>query len=461
MHGLIAAMTSPIALLQKRSHDSWLIGLDCQSLTKRAEIQFQALTQGGDRRPPAGQPPTVLLAEPDPAEFLANFIAACAANCPIFMGNPHWAEAEWRQVFEQIQPDIILGEATKLQSIRSENGSPKPGWIMIPTGGSSGRVRFAVHTWQTLTASVMGFQQYFETDVVNSCCTLPLYHVSGLMQMMRSLLTGGKLAIVPFKLPDFKPPPEFDPTDFFISLVPTQLQRLLQNPEAIAWLSRFHTVLLGGAPAWDDLLVAARRHQIRLAPTYGMTETASQVATLKPTDFLAGKTGCGRALPHAKIQIVDPQNQPMEPGQVGAIAIQSDSLALGYYDKMSAFNHLFQTDDVGYLDAEGYLHLVGRASRKIITGGENVFPDEVESVIRATGLVADVCVVGLPDRQWGEAVTAVYVPCHLDVEVAEIQGSIAPHLSRFKQPKRWIAVKTLPRNAQGKISYEFVKTLGD
>ncbi|MBW4657545.1 MAG: 2-succinylbenzoate--CoA ligase [Drouetiella hepatica Uher 2000/2452] len=451
-------MTSPIALLRQRSRDSWLIGLDCHSLTKRAEDQLQTLMQEGDRKPP-----TVLLAEPDPADFVAGFIAACAAQCPIFLGNPHWVEAEWQQVFEQIQPDVILGEVKEFQGVRSKKGKlPEPGWIMIPTGGSSGQVRFAVHTWQTLTASVMGFQQHFESDTINSCCTLPLYHVSGLMQMLRSLLTGGKLAIVPFKQLDFKQPPEFDPTDFFISLVPTQLQRLLQDPEAIAWLSQFRTVLLGGAPAWDDLLAAARRHQIQLAPTYGMTETASQVATLKPVDFLAGKTGSGRALPHAKIQIVDPQNQPMERGQVGAIAIQSASLALGYYGNWGALPQTtFQTDDVGYLDAEGYLHIVGRASRKIITGGENVFPDEVEAAIRATGLVADVCVVGLPDRQWGEGVTAVYVPCHPEVEVAQIQGAIASRLSRFKQPKRWVIVEALPRNAQGKISYESVKTLGD
>jgi len=323
-------MISPIALLHQRSYDSWLLGLDCQRLTKRAESQFQNLMQGSDR---ARKPLTVLVAEPDPADFLAGFLAACAADCPVFLGNPYWAEAEWQQVFEQIQPDVIWGREEKLRGEGQKTkalGCPAAGWIMIPTGGSSGRVRFAVHTWQTLTASVIGFQQYFEFDTIHSCCTLPLFHVSGLMQAMRSLLTGGKLAIVPFKQLVSHGLPEFDPTDFFISLVPTQLHRLLQNAEAIVWLSQFRTVLLGGAPAWDDLLALARQHQIPLAPTYGMTETASQVATLKPRDFLAGKPGCGRALPHAEIQIVDPQHQPLAQGQVGAIVIQSAALALGY-----------------------------------------------------------------------------------------------------------------------------------
>lgn len=484
-----------IAHLKQLSKDSWLLGPDNQRLAAQAKEQFHALIQSYRDN----QPPIVLLATSDSAEFLAGFVAACAANCPTFLGNPHWSAPEWQQVCDQVQPDIILGKLAgelerehgqypghKLQA-KEKLKAPTPGQIMIPTGGSSGQVRFAIHTWQTLTASVRGFQQYFETDVINSCCTLPLYHVSGLMQLMRSLLTGGKLAIVPLKQLDFQRP-EFDPADFFISLVPTQLQRLLQNPEAIVWLSQFRTVLLGGAPAWDDLLATVRQHQIRLAPTYGMTETASQVATLKPQDFLAGKLGCGQALPHAKIWIVDSQSQPVEPGHLGAIVIQSAAVAAGYYGELGGEAQefqaqRFQTDDLGYLDTEGYLHIVGRASRKIITGGENVFPDEVEAVIRATGLVADVCVVGLPDRHWGEVVTAVYVsenasdsssssalnsshpnlahPNLAHPHLAQLQQAIAPSLSKFKQPKRWIAVEKLPRNPQGKINYGWLKALGD
>ncbi|HEY9628728.1 MAG TPA: 2-succinylbenzoate--CoA ligase [Coleofasciculaceae cyanobacterium] len=474
-----------IALLRQLSQDSWLLGLDNQHLAAQAEAQFHALIQSYRDN----QPPIVLLAASDPAEFLASFMAACAANCPTFLGNPHWSTPEWQQVCDQVQPRIILGEPVGelARENRQDTGqkpqakekikAPIPGQIMIPTGGSSGQVRFAIHTWQTLTASVRGFQQYFEADVINSCCTLPLYHVSGLMQLMRSLLTGGKLAIVPFKQLDFQRP-EFDPADFFISLVPTQLQRLLQNPEAIVWLSQFRTVLLGGAPAWDDLLAIARQNKIRLAPTYGMTETASQVATLKPHDFLAGKLGCGQALPHAKIWIVDPQSRPVETGHLGAIVIQSAAMAAGYYGKSGNEAQEFQaqgfqTDDLGYLDTEGYLHIVGRASRKIITGGENVFPDEVEAVIRATGLVADVCVVGLPDRHWGEVVTAVYVsgaasdasgsfaPNSSPPYLSQLQQAIAPSLSKFKQPKRWIAVEKLPRNPQGKINYDWLRALGD
>jgi O-succinylbenzoic acid--CoA ligase len=326
---------------------------------------------------------------------------------------------------------------------------------MIPTGGSSGRVRFAIHTWDTLTASVEACRQYFQVDRLHSCCILPLYHVSGLMQFLRSLLSGGKLAVLSAKTLNAKPCP-IDPSEFFLSLVPTQLQRWLQMPAQATWLSRFHTVLLGGGPAWSDLLQTARHHQIRLAPTYGMTETASQIVTLKPDDFLQGKPGCGQALPHAQIQIRNEAGQVLAPRQVGAIAIQATSLALGYYPELFAQSE-FQTDDLGFLDDQGYLHVVGRRSQKIITGGENVFPAEVEAVIRASQLVDDVCVLGIPDAEWGEAVTAVYVPSHSQASQDKLRAIVEQQLSRYKRPKRWIPVQTLPRNAQGKVNYAEVK----
>jgi O-succinylbenzoic acid--CoA ligase len=95
---------------------------------------------------------------------------------------------------------------------------------------------------------------------------------------------------------------------------------------------------------------------------------------------------------------------------------------------------------------------VGRRSDKIITGGENVFPAEVETVIRATGLVQDVCVIGVSDRHWGEIVTAIYVPSSPEVSSEKLQTAVTDRLSKFKQPKYWLAVDQLPRNAQGKLN---------
>jgi O-succinylbenzoic acid--CoA ligase len=287
---------------------------------------------------------------------------------------------------------------------------------------------------------------------------LPLYHVSGLMQFLRSFTSGGRLAVLPFKALEAGASLQFDPAEYFLSLVPTQLQRLLQQPQQPDRLAQFQTVLLGGAPAWSELLVQARQMGIRLAPTYGMTETASQIATLKPEDFLAGRSGCGQVLPHAEITIRSATGESVPAGQAGAIVIRSAALALGYYPTRFEQTE-FLPDDLGWLDAAGFLHISGRQSDKIITGGENVFPAEVEAAIRATGLVQDVCVVGVPDRYWGQAVVALYVPIAPELPVAQLQAAIANTLSKFKRPKHWLAMDQLPRNAQGKLDRSQINRL--
>ena len=148
-------------------------------------------------------PPKIILNERQPVYFLAGFIAACKANCSVFLCNPDWKEQEWQQVYDLVKPDIIWGiKNYVVGAFYHQSPIPNPQFphIMIPTGGSSGNIKFAVHSWDTLTASVRGFQQYFEADKINSFCVLPLYHVSGLMQFMRCFQTGGKLFVSPFKL---------------------------------------------------------------------------------------------------------------------------------------------------------------------------------------------------------------------------------------------------------------------
>ncbi len=426
--------------------EDWLIGYSNRALTDSAEQRYQALKQ-------YSTPPTILLAERNPIEFLAGFIAACSANCSIFLGNPDWVDAEWQQVFDLVAPDLIWGDIP--QTHRTVSGkvpieSPVP-LIMIPTGGTSGKMRFAMHTWETLTASVQGFRQYFGVDRVNSFCVLPLYHVSGLMQFMRSFLSDGQLVILPWKTLETGEAQSINPQNFFLSLVPTQLQKLLSHRQTVSWLSQFETILLGGAPAWSDLLDEARLYGLLIAPTYGMTETASQIVTLKPKDFLAAKADSGQVLPHAQVTIVNETGEPLAIGETGRITLQSDSLMLGYYPNFLQ-QPVYQPDDLGFFDPQGYLQIVGRDSNKIITGGENVFPAEVEAAIMATKLVKDVCVLGISDRTWGQAITAVYVPQNTDVSEQTITASLEKTLCKFKRPKYWVSLENLPRNSQGKIN---------
>ena len=448
-----------ITSLDKRSQDNWLVGYDTKKLTFLTQELFQQLTKLSQH----GKPPTIFLAQSNPLKFVAGFLAGVAAKCPLFLCNPSWIATEWQQVLDIVQPDIVWGEGLDFplpKAIKNTGKTFDLGKIMIPTGGSSGKIRFTMHTWETLSSSVRGFQSYFDLKEVNSCCVLPLYHVSGLMQFLRSFLTGGRLLVLPYKALKAGARVNIHPQDFFISLVPTQLQYLLTSHKA-SWLSQFQTVLLGGAPPWPELLAEARLSHIPLALTYGMTETASQIVTLKPKDFLAGNNSCGEVLPHSKVRIYNSEGQDCQAGETGAIAIKAESLCLGYYPHTFAQREVFHPDDLGYLDEGGYLHIVGRCSKKIITGGEKVYPNEVEAAIHSTKLVKDVCVIGLADNYWGQAVTAVYVPQRPETAINDLRAAIASQLSNFKQPKYWLPIETLPRNAQGKINYEQVKKLAE
>lgn len=422
-----------------RQNQPWFIGVEPAVWPRALEVAEQEIQS---------QPsPIVVLAERQPLLFWAKFLVACQAERRLVLANPDWGELEWQQIQPGIQPDLI-------------GYGPD---ILIPTGGTSGQVRFAIHTWETLAAAVLGFQRHFQVEAVNCLCLLPFYHVSGLMQGLRSLLSGGELANQSYKALEQGQYPDRDPADWFVSLVPTQLVRLLEaRSVSLEWLRGCRAILLGGAPAWADLLDWARHERLPLAPTYGMTETAAQIATLHPDAFLQGKTGCGQILPHATVQIVDEAGFPVTGTQVGHVQIQANSLFLGYCPPHPVAPQVtvFQPDDLGYLDGDGSLHIQGRASDKIITGGENVFPAEVEAVLWATGFVTDVCVVGLPDRHWGQAVTAVYVtPAGRTVNPTQLQAALTGQLSSFKRPKHWIAVPQMPRNAQGKVNRQAVLAL--
>ncbi|HEY9701340.1 MAG TPA: AMP-binding protein, partial [Allocoleopsis sp.] len=275
---------------------------------------------------------------------------------------------------------------------------------------------------------------------------------------IRAFITGGKLFITPFKQLTNYHNYDINEHDFFISLVPTQLQKIFNNPDLTLWLSQFKTVLLGGGNSHEQLLIKARNNGILLSPTYGMTETASQIATLKPEYFLNGHNSCGHILPHAEIFITNEQGEILHNNQTGIINIKSDSLCLGYYPNFWT-NNTFITDDLGMIDHQGFLHILGRNSQKIITGGENVFPQEVENTIKSTNLVQDVCIIGLDDPYWGQMITAIYVPINDTVSVEMILQNIQTKLSKFKLPKFWLKVESLPRNSQGKVNLQQVKMM--
>ncbi|MEM9535533.1 MAG: AMP-binding protein [Cyanobacteria bacterium P01_A01_bin.3] len=461
-------------LLTHRPMTSWIHHPEAERFDEWFDAAQQRLLQL------AGSHQRVVLSDRHPVKFLARLAAIHVNDHVAFLCNPDWADREWQQVQEIVQPQAVLGNVPQVVAAAVSppdialpvNAHLAP--ICIPTGGTSGQLKFACHTWTTLTAAAVALQQHLgESTPLNSFCLLPLFHVSGLMQFVRSLVTGGQLFLSqskPFLTGDYL---AVSPDNWCLSLVPTQLKRAIASPQIATWLMDCRAIFLGGAPAWPSLLDEARKLRLPVAPAYGATETAAQVATLSAQSFLAGVQDCTDPLPHVSIGILDDLGGLLPVDRVGQIAIQSPSLALGYVPASQALSSTpagWIPDDIGFLDANGRLHVLGRSSDTIVTGGENVFPAEVEAAIRDTQLVEDVAVVGIPDEEWGEVVTALCVlsiPASSTIpeansgSLAQIATRLSTRLARYKHPKRWALVEALPRNRRGKVDRPQLRHLAD
>jgi O-succinylbenzoic acid--CoA ligase len=349
------------------------------------------------------------------------------------------------QAAAQIHPCLWLGaEDNRWPAASAEikyDASLWAGTILIPTGGTGGRVRWAVHTWCTLAAAARSLDTFLGDGPFTHVCTLPPWHVSGLMPTVRAIETGGKLQLDDWKILEAGTPPGISSADAVISIVPTQLRRLLSQPAVVDWLRGTRAILLGGAKADDDLLDAAHTQRLPICLAYGMTETAAVVAAQTPADFLAGEPPRVTPLPHANLWIGDDTGAPLLVGEPGRVWIEAESLFAGYFPNHRAPGP-WATEDSGVLDAQGRLKILGRLDRVIVTGGEKVNPAEIERRIREGGLVKDVLVVGVPDAEWGERVTAIYTGAPR--AEAELRAAIESLVAPYARPKSWIKVEYLP-----------------
>lgn len=403
--------------------------------------------------PVAGEPRDVVVREREPRAFMTAFGEAVARGGTVFLADPNWGENE-RAQFAGIMARVPERSDTRSPGTRSTTDrtitvnapartSAHEGWLCIPTGGSSGAIKLARHDEATIGAAVRGYSDYFDVRRVNAIGLLPLHHVSGLMAWMRCVLTGGEYVPWSWRELEAGRRPDLPAGDAFLSLVPTQLERLLRQPETIDWLRRFRAVFIGGAAAWPELIERGAEAKLPLAFSYGMTETAAMVVALKPEDFLAGTRGSGRGLPHARVSVQEG----------GRIAIEGPSLFRGYWPGRRA-DDPWQSGDIGAVDAAGSLHLHGRADALIISGGEKIDPAEVEAALRACGRFSDVAVLGLLDAEWGQRVVAFYPAADGAIDRAEIERAFDGRLARYKWPKTYVAVSDWPRNAQGKVMRE-------
>jgi len=380
---------------------------------------------GGSGTAHAGQR-QIAIETADAAEFARQFADAVATEAEIFLVDPAWGPTERAKLaaWLDLPPTPVRDR----------------GWLMIPTGGSSGGMKFARHDGFTLAAAVRGFTRHFGIERVNAVGVLPLHHVSGLLAWLRCVLTGGEYVAWDWKRLEAGDWPVVGSGDRVISLVPTQLDRLLKQPTALERLREFRVVFLGGAPAWPELLDRAAAARVPLSLSYGMTETAAMVTATTPEEFLAGERSSGAALPHARVEL----------GPEGEVQISGSSLFRGYFPEWRHERKFFVTADVGTFDARRRLTVLGRRDAVIISGGEKVQPAEVEAALRAAAGTPDFAIVGLPDAEWGERVVCVF-PAGAGFPVESVRAAAAA-LTPAQRPKAYLALAEWPRNAAGKLN---------
>ncbi|NDJ61571.1 MAG: o-succinylbenzoate--CoA ligase [Chloroflexi bacterium] len=327
---------------------------------------------------------------------------------------------------------------------------------IVFTSGTSGRPKGAQITVDNLFWNAVASAWRLGTLPEDRwLLTLPLYHVGGLAIVTRCCLATTTIVLSE----------RFDPAAMWdlleaeritqVSLVPTMLLRLLDARPDTPFPPTLRLILLGGAAATPELIARCERLNVPVATTYGLTEATSQVATMLPADVYRKPGSVGKPLMFASVRVVGEDGASLPPGEYGEIVVSGPTIMRGYLaqpDDLRLRDGEFHTGDIGYLDADGDLWLVQRRSDLIVSGGENVYPAEVEAVLRAHPAVADVCVVGVPNAEWGQQVAAAVVTApDQDLTADELDAFARERLAGYKRPRRIHFFEALPQTASGKI----------
>ena len=434
---------------------------------------------------PQDDAPVGLLLDGD-AEFAAWFHAIALAGRTVLPLNLRLTTRELVQQLVDARVGLLLGKAgdSRLQilprrcracaarSRRSSDVLPMPRGAMpgesggtdtgttlavLFTSGTSGRAKGACLTWANFLASAEAAADRLGAVVAQRwLACMPLFHVGGLSILMRSVRFGGPVRLLP-RFDAAEVSGVLDGGDIAaVSLVPTMLSRLLAHREGRAAPPGLRVLLLGGAAAAPELLTRALAAGYPVCPTYGLTESCSQVATAAPPPVGAACASPMLPLRGTELRIdIDGRDAP--PGTPGEIVVRGPTVMQGYlHDPQSTARALREgwlyTGDIGCLDAEGGLRVLDRRDDLIVSGGENVYPAEIEAVLLEHPSVDDAGVAGVPDADLGARVVAWVVAAPGTApDVAALQRHCRSRLAGFKQPREIRYVDALPRNAAGKL----------
>lgn len=297
----------------------------------------------------------------------------------------------------------------------------------------------------------------------------PLFHIGGLNALtIRSIVRGGRTII----RRTFDPRQTLrDIEEYAINqsfLVPAMLGAMQQTDEFEKCdISSLRALICAGAPVPPVLLEQYRAKGVNVQQAWGLTETAP-FATYLPAEFTHRKPGsCGIPMPYTEVRIVDPATlQDVEtPSETGEMWAKGPNITGGYWENADATEAAFcdgwfRSGDIGYRDEDGYLYVVDRLKDMIISGGENIYPAEVERALAGFPGLTDVAVVGRPDEQWGEKVVAV-ISCKPGVKptVEEIRDYATSHVARYKLPKEIMLLEDVPRNGAGKLDKAKIRSI--
>lgn len=445
-----AAPSQRIAYLGRNSIDQIIVCLACQ----RAGHVFVPLNWrlGASE---LGQ----IIADCEPAVLLHD-----AEFAPV-LGNIHQPLPRTMSVEGDGGWGDMLRSAKRAEPVPTEADAA---CIMLYTSGTTGSPKGVIITRRNAFASAVNFALVGEvTNRSVTLCDLPFFHTIGLVAIGRTTLTmGGRLVISDRFLPDRTlatlGDPELGVTHYFA--VP-QMASALRN--APAWdpsaLKALQAIFIGGAPLSPALIEAFLEDGIPLVNGYGMSEAGTAIHMPLDRDAVARHPGSvGFPAPLLAVRLVGEDGQDVADGEVGEIWLKGPSVTPGYWNKPGETARAFvgdwyRTGDLGRRAEGGVIHVPDRLKDMYITGGENVFPAEIEAVIGAHPKVRDVAVLGLPDPKWGECGVA-FIVAHVEAPSAdEILAHCAERLASYKRPTRIVFLDQIPRTASGKAQKHILR----
>lgn len=423
--------------------------------------------------------------------------------------NFRLADEELRACLEEAEPAVVLADEAHLQraeSLASTTSSVKavmrfdsPYWeeslrkasreappsaiasendaaAIFYTGGAEGGPKGVVLSHRNLTEAAVRVavaMDYGIQDVYLHCG--PMFHLADGAASFACTLEGSRHVFVP----SFEPRSAMLAIERFgvttMTLVPTMYKLLLDHPEFDRSLvARVKKPYFSAAPMPEPLL--GRLLEVfpeGIGQGYGMTETSSRISVMPPVVYKAIASGsdprkrllasAGRVVPGLDLRIVDEEGRPLEEGEEGEIAVRGPTVMLGYWRRPELTRRALRdgwmhTGDLGRLDAEGFLYVLGRKKDMIVTGGENVYALEVENCLLRHPCVEEAAVVGVPDELWGERVHAVVVPAPgRRIDFGEIAAFLRRHIAGYKVPKSFELRSELPRTGAGKVDKESLR----